>query len=158
MKTEGHAGAWAWHANKYLKFEQGVTRASEPFLAVYCGLGMGLWWRLEIHNCCIHHLLVSRIYSQPSRRLIRWRAFALRMARMLNGSLSQRLLIFPALFRRRSPGADEQWVTYKGCRYLPNAANDGDSFHVRRRRGGKYIFRLYFVDAPETDIQHPLIA
>ncbi len=42
------------------------------------------------------------------------------------------------------------WKTFKDCRYLPNAANDGDSFHVRAG-GKKYIFRLYFVDAPETD-------
>jgi endonuclease YncB( thermonuclease family) len=50
--------------------------------------------------------------------------------------------------------ADEQWVTYKDCRYLPNAANDGDSFHVRSA-GSEYIFRLYFVDAPETDMRVP---
>ena len=33
---------------------------------------------------------------------------------------------------------------------MPNAANDGDSFHVRAN-GKEYIFRLYFVDTPETD-------
>jgi competence ComEA-like helix-hairpin-helix protein len=50
--------------------------------------------------------------------------------------------------------AGEQWKTFKGCHYLPNAANDGDSFHVRA--GGKeYIFRLYFVDTPETDTSMP---
>ena len=36
------------------------------------------------------------------------------------------LLSFVAVAR-----ADEQWITYKDCHYLPNAANDGDSFHVR---------------------------
>jgi endonuclease YncB( thermonuclease family) len=37
---------------------------------------------------------------------------------------------------------------------LANAANDGDSFHVSA--GAKeYIFRLYFVDAPETDEMTP---
>lgn len=40
------------------------------------------------------------------------------------------------------------------CRYLPNAANDGDSFHVRAG-GREYIFRLYFVDTPETDNRIP---
>ena len=45
-------------------------------------------------------------------------------------------------------------MTFKDCRYLPNAANDGDSFHVQA--GGKeYIFRLYFVDSPETDASLP---
>jgi DNA uptake protein ComE-like DNA-binding protein len=72
---------------------------------------------------------------------------------MLNGSLSQRLLIFLLSFVAVAR-ADEQWVTYKGCRYLPNAANDGDSFHVRAA-GREYIFRLYFVDAPETDLSIP---
>jgi endonuclease YncB( thermonuclease family) len=32
--------------------------------------------------------------------------------------------------------------------------NDGDSFRARRNRS-KYIFRLYFVDAPETDDRYP---
>jgi len=50
--------------------------------------------------------------------------------------------------------ASEPWLTLTDCRYLPNAANDGDSFHVRA--GGKeYIFRLYFVDTPETDSSIP---
>src|SRR4051812_21642735 len=41
------------------------------------------------------------------------------------------------------------WVTLQGCHYLPKRANDGDSFHVSVN-GKEYIFRLYFVDAPET--------
>jgi endonuclease YncB( thermonuclease family) len=72
---------------------------------------------------------------------------------MLNNSLAQRLLIF--LFSCVAVArADEHWVTYKDCRYLPNMANDGDSFHVRAA-GREYIFRLYFVDAPETDMRIP---
>lgn len=42
----------------------------------------------------------------------------------------------------------------KDCRELPNESNDGDSFHVRAA-GKEYIFRLYFVDAPETDASFP---
>ncbi len=50
--------------------------------------------------------------------------------------------------------AEEKWQTYENCTLLQNAANDGDSFHVRA--GGKeYIFRLYFVDTPETDASLP---
>ncbi|MEO8439073.1 MAG: helix-hairpin-helix domain-containing protein [Spartobacteria bacterium] len=46
------------------------------------------------------------------------------------------------------------WQTFRDCRYLPNVANDGDSFHVQA--GDKeYIFRLYFVDTPETDSSIP---
>ncbi len=59
------------------------------------------------------------------------------------------VLLFVSLFLVRTVRAVE-WKTFKDCRYLPNAANDGDSFHVRA--GGKeYIFRLYFVDTPETE-------
>jgi endonuclease YncB( thermonuclease family) len=43
-----------------------------------------------------------------------------------------------------------EWKTFKDCRFMPNEANDGDSFHVRADNK-EYIFRLYFVDAPETD-------
>ena len=42
------------------------------------------------------------------------------------------------------------WVTLQDCRFVPNPSNDGDSFHARVGRK-QYIFRLYFVDAPETD-------
>jgi DNA uptake protein ComE-like DNA-binding protein len=41
------------------------------------------------------------------------------------------------------------WVTLQGCHFLAKRANDGDSFHVSVA-GKEYIFRLYFVDAPET--------
>ncbi len=44
----------------------------------------------------------------------------------------------------------EEWRELKNCRLLPNQANDADSFHVKAD-GREYIFRLYFVDAPETD-------
>ncbi len=50
--------------------------------------------------------------------------------------------------------AAEHWVTYENCRLLPNPSNDGDSFHVRAGRK-EYIFRLYFVDTPETDASIP---
>src|SRR5437588_1943898 len=46
--------------------------------------------------------------------------------------------------------AHGKWLTLTNCRYTPNPANDGDSFHVTVGNK-KYLFRLYFVDAPETD-------
>lgn len=49
-----------------------------------------------------------------------------------------------------APGPPKTWVTLKGCRFEPNDFNDGDSFHVRHN-GQEFVFRLYFVDAPETD-------
>jgi competence protein ComEA len=46
------------------------------------------------------------------------------------------------------------WITLENCRLVPNVANDGDSFHVSVN-GKEYIFRLYLVDAPETDAVNP---
>jgi competence ComEA-like helix-hairpin-helix protein len=46
-------------------------------------------------------------------------------------------------------GARGPWVTLQNCHFLSKRANDGDSFHVSVN-GKEYIFRLYFVDAPET--------
>jgi endonuclease YncB( thermonuclease family) len=46
------------------------------------------------------------------------------------------------------------WDKLEGCRLVPNPSNDGDSFHVLHE-GREYIFRLYFVDCPETDDQVP---
>ena len=46
------------------------------------------------------------------------------------------------------------WQTLKNCQFVSKDYNDGDSFHVEHR-GKEYIFRLYFVDAPETDDRLP---
>ena len=46
------------------------------------------------------------------------------------------------------------WLTLNDCRYVPNDSNDGDSFHVRCGKKS-YLFRLYFVDAPETSSEFP---
>jgi competence protein ComEA len=47
--------------------------------------------------------------------------------------------------------AREPWVVLKDCRIVRNESLDADSFHVSAA-GKEYIFRLYFVDAPETDM------
>jgi competence protein ComEA len=46
------------------------------------------------------------------------------------------------------------WVELKNCRLDSDASNDADSFHVKAD-GQEYIFRLYFVDAAETDAGFP---
>jgi DNA uptake protein ComE-like DNA-binding protein len=46
------------------------------------------------------------------------------------------------------------WITLEDCRLVPNEGNDGDSFHVRAK-DREYIFRLYFVDAPEIEAATP---
>ncbi len=82
-----------------------------------------------------------------------------RRARELGGP------VFLAAGRERAPeeqpeslglriGRGKEWTVLRNCRYLSHAGNDGDSFHVRH--GGKeYIFRLYYVDAPETSMEFP---
>src|ERR1044072_1636586 len=48
----------------------------------------------------------------------------------------------------------KDWIILENCRFILNPADDGDSFHVSV--GTKeYIFRLYMVDAPETDALTP---
>jgi endonuclease YncB( thermonuclease family) len=46
-----------------------------------------------------------------------------------------------------------QWVTLTNCQLVASEYNDGDSFHIR---GGtnEFIVRLYFVDAPETNLHY----
>lgn len=50
--------------------------------------------------------------------------------------------------------AAKKWRTKEGCTLIENEANDGDSFHVRVNRR-HYIFRLLWVDTPETDNRFP---
>ncbi len=50
--------------------------------------------------------------------------------------------------------APAKWETLKNVRFDPADHNDGDSFHVRYQ-GREFIFRLYFVDAPEMDDSFP---
>ena len=53
-----------------------------------------------------------------------------------------------ASFGRQPP------TTFENCVLVMNRFGDGDSFHVTAK-GKEYIFRLYFVDAPETDAEYP---
>jgi len=48
----------------------------------------------------------------------------------------------------------KDWVVLENCRLISNPANDGDSFHASSG-ASEYIFRLYMVDAPETDEMNP---
>ncbi len=53
-----------------------------------------------------------------------------------------------------SLSAGGRWRELTDCRLIPQDYNDGDSFHVDCQ-GKEYIFRLYFVDAPESDASIP---
>jgi len=48
----------------------------------------------------------------------------------------------------------KDWIVLQNCRLIRNPANDGDSFHASAG-AREYIFRLYMVDAPETDAMNP---
>jgi len=52
------------------------------------------------------------------------------------------------------PGYAKKWRTYENCTLRENPSNDGDSFHVKYKNR-HYLFRLYFVDTPETDKSLP---
>ncbi|PYI89707.1 MAG: hypothetical protein DME26_00570 [Verrucomicrobia bacterium] len=57
--------------------------------------------------------------------------------------------------QRVGPSAtNNKWEVLEGCRLVETAARDGDSFHVRHR-DREYVFRLYFVDAPEIENTQP---
>jgi endonuclease YncB( thermonuclease family) len=50
--------------------------------------------------------------------------------------------------------AERKWRLKENCRLIANEGNDGDSFHVKWNTQ-TYIFRLLFVDCPETDLRIP---
>lgn len=65
-----------------------------------------------------------------------------------------RLLICSLLAVSSQLALGGEWEKLEGCHLIPNEYNDGDSFHVSHE-GKEYIFRLYFVDAPETEDDFP---
>ncbi len=50
--------------------------------------------------------------------------------------------------------AREDWAVLENCRFIPNPADDGDSFHASVG-SVEYIFRLCLIDAPETAATDP---
>src|SRR5437764_14677523 len=51
-------------------------------------------------------------------------------------------------------GPGKPWLVLTNCQYLAQAENDGDSFRFRAGTN-EYLLRLYFVDAPETNLRYP---
>lgn len=64
------------------------------------------------------------------------------------------LLVFAAAGNAANLVKPGKWETLNGCRFMPESYSDGDSFHVKYGQR-EFIFRLYFVDAPETDKGFP---
>jgi endonuclease YncB( thermonuclease family) len=49
--------------------------------------------------------------------------------------------------------ADRPWVMFTNCQYIATKDCDGDSFRVRSGTN-EFNVRLYFVDAPETNLRY----
>lgn len=75
------------------------------------------------------------------------------MTRVFTSGTALGMWYVVALLTLTGPGmrcfAGAPWVTLQGGHFLVKRPNDGDSFHISVA-GKEYIFRLYFVDAPET--------
>ena len=50
--------------------------------------------------------------------------------------------------------AEKKWEKLTDCQYVEQAYNDGDSFRVKRGTN-EFNLRLYYVDAPETNLRYP---
>jgi DNA uptake protein ComE-like DNA-binding protein len=74
--------------------------------------------------------------------------------RVALGALIGIAVLWPATVKLSARSGSKEWIVLKDCRLIPNPANDGDSFHVSVGPN-EYLFRLYFVDAPETDEMTP---
>jgi competence ComEA-like helix-hairpin-helix protein len=63
-------------------------------------------------------------------------------------------ILFTATVDLGARDTTKDWVVLENCRLIRNPANDGDSFHASVGEK-EYLFRLYLVDAPETDALTP---
>jgi DNA uptake protein ComE-like DNA-binding protein len=70
--------------------------------------------------------------------------------------MTRPILFIAVVFLLATAGvmAQGKWTKLEHCHLVPNPGNDGDSFHVSDGKK-EYIFRLYLVDAPETDAADP---
>ncbi len=63
------------------------------------------------------------------------------------------LLLF-VILSPSSAAERRAWVTLTDCQYVAAKDNDGDSFRVQCGTN-EFNLRLYFVDAPETNLRYP---
>lgn len=82
-------------------------------------------------------------YTGQCRKMIRYGILAVLVTASIPIAVSQ-----------EAPPA-QPFTELKGCTLLTNPFNDGDSFHVRTPDGKEQIFRLYFVDTPESENSFP---
>jgi len=60
------------------------------------------------------------------------------------------VIVWAAVVDLGARDGSKDWVVLENCHFIVNPANDGDSFHASSGEK-EYLFRLYMVDAPETD-------
>ena len=53
------------------------------------------------------------------------------------------------------PDKVRRWQTFTNSTHVPTAYGDGDSFRVKLGDGREFVFRLGFVDCPESDKSEP---
>lgn len=84
------------------------------------------------------------------------RLICMRYARVVSSMSSPARIIALSLWLAVVPSltaADKPWVTFTNCQYVTTKAGDGDSFRVRSGTN-EFNVRLYFVDAPETNLRY----
>jgi len=70
-------------------------------------------------------------------------------------ALTRTIALSLCLAAWQSLAADRQpWQLLTNCQFVANPENDGDSFRVRAGTN-EFVLRLYFVDAPETNLRYP---
>lgn len=80
-----------------------------------------------------------------------WQVVLILIAAVVVWALDQRKP--PAAEKSGSTPAATGYETFSSCRWQDHKGNDGDSFHVRLPDGRVEQFRLYFVDAPESQFR-----
>src|SRR5438034_3024059 len=74
--------------------------------------------------------------------------------RFAGSALTAVAVLWATTFAVDAHEGSKDWIVLENCRLIVNPANDGDSFHVSVGEK-EYLFRLYSVDAAETDAVNP---
>lgn len=86
-----------------------------------------------------------RTLASSAVRLLGWRV-------LVGAILQWTILACPAQAKLDGAAEGSNWERLTECRLMTNKVVDGDSFHVMHK-GREYVFRLYFVDAPESSTE-----
>lgn len=96
----------------------------------------------------------STLPRPATPRAVSSRSFSLAMAILLVATQTFPATPGAAPKRPSSSKQPKTWTTFENCHYLDNPSNDADSFQVRCGKKTIHV-RLYFVDAPESNLSDP---